>query len=316
MPRDKIILKEALAWSVRLREAPASDERQAALNAWLAADPRHRRAFALIERGVDDLAGAHLLRGRRPRRWPFRAERRAFLLGGVAATGIVAVLGAQLFAPDHYQTAIGERLLVRTDIGADILLNTASRLEVRRSYDVTRLRLRAGEAFFSVTGAQRGPIVEAGGRTLEAAQAQFAVRCLPDEDMVVLVTSGAVRVDGASGGGFALAEGERLEIGDTGSRVSRLGEADIARMLAWRTGELEFAGEPLAAAAAEVARYAPVTFIIDQDVQDEAIWARFRTSDADHFLRLLRSRSGALAIERRGSMIHIARGPDLDTEPR
>jgi len=102
-----------------------------------------------------------------------------------------------------------------------------------------------------------------------------------------LVAGGAVTVKHLGGPSPArrIGAGQELEHAGATWRVASVQAPEIERRLAWRTGWLEFTGQPLSAAVDEVARYTGALFTIDDtQVRDMPVTVRFRANDLDRFI--------------------------------
>lgn len=286
MELSRAELKAAAEWLVRLREETASAADHEAFEAWRNADARHEAAFGRVAGGMDDMIAAELLR-RAPRRDQPRRERRALIAAGIAAGALVAAVGFAVTAPQSYATAIGEQRTVTLADGGVIVLNTDTRVAVQFAQHVRRVRLERGEAFFDVAhDAVRPFIVETPQYRVEALGTQFAVRLVPGATGV-LVADGAVIVKhtGEPSPARRIGAGQELERAGATWRVASVQAPEIERRLAWRTGWLEFTGQPLSAAVDEVARYTGALFTIDDpQVRDMPVTVRFRANDLDRFI--------------------------------
>lgn len=316
MRLSKAILKEACAWQVRLGDEHATPADVKAFEAWLAADPRHAAASQRIILGATALAAAHL--HERPHR-PERPapSRRAFAVALAASAAVAIGLAVAALAPKSYTTAVGEQRTVKLADGSIILLNTNTLLFVRFSEHERHAALQRGEAFFDVAPDPRRPfVVEARGSSVRAVGTQFAVRVDPVAASV-LVVEGTVAVSKArphAGGSSAATLSQTLVAGQqvdltTGSALMALPPSEVQRRLAWRTGWVEFNGQPLSLATREVARYHGVRFVIDPQVGKMRIVARFRVDRLEGFLSSL-ANFDMLEVERRGDEIHIRHRPE------
>lgn len=170
---------EAAEWFVRSRGPGWSALDAARLEAWLAADPRHRASFDGVARSWDATAEAAASPGVRALRSEAlaatRTARRRLLswVGLAAAMLTLAVLGAgvlsslRLAAPEPgvqvYRTEVGERATVTLADGSQATLNTASELAVEYTRSRRGLRLVAGEAWFDVAKNPDRPFVVTAG---------------------------------------------------------------------------------------------------------------------------------------------------------
>ncbi len=152
-----------------------------------------------------------------------------------------------------YRTAIGERRVIPLEDGSQVELGADSALDVAFAGDRRRVRLIAGEAFFTVARDARRPfVVEARQGRIEVLGTAFDVK-LSEDAVSVTVTHNAVAVS-ASGGKPVRLEQEQAVSYDGGG-VSTVRAADLDAIEAWRHDQLVFHDAPLANVLAELARY-------------------------------------------------------------
>jgi transmembrane sensor len=312
------VAKQANEWIVRLRDEAAKPADFVAFDAWLAADPDHRTAYDHAQGAVTRLRslgadlGHHVERRARQRR-----HARSF--AGLAAAVLLAaglVVAPGVFGPPAYDSRIGEQRVIALNDGSRVELNTNTRLVVRFSEEERRIELLHGEALFDVAHDTTRPfIVEADGRSVRAVGTKFTVRTDPGGALSVLVVEGIVAVSPPAATGAAqlappplLKAGQQLDL--TGGRpaLTVVPTAEIERNLSWRTGWLEFNGQPLSLAASEVARYTGVRFVIDDpSLSAMPVWAYFRADDVDGFLASLEQNGPSLVVEREGGDVRLGR---------
>lgn len=278
---------DAAAWAARLDRTPDDPGVSAALDAWLAADPRHAgallRAQAMLALVCDSAPPAGVRAAP-----PARIDRRHLLLGAIAASGagLLAVPPlARHLRDERIATDIGEiRQLPMAD-GSTTVLNTATRIDLRLDPERRRVALRRGEALFRVARDPARPfVVEAGDVRVTAIGTAFRVR-REAAGVDVLVLEGVVEVVDAGRPRVRLLAGEGgLFGGETPARVERLGSAEVARAVAWRDGRLEFDGEPLADAIAQMNRHNRRQLrLADTTHAREPLHGAFRTDDPSGF---------------------------------
>lgn len=307
-------IRQANEWLIRLRDEAAGPSDRAAFETWLQADPRNREAFEHTAGAIADIGGlGGELRAyieARPRQ---AYHRRTFVAAAMAAAALIVVgLGFNLLAPSSYATAIGQQRAIQLSDGSRVELNTNTRIIVRYTDAVRHITLDRGEAVFAVVHNPSRPfIVEADGQSVRAVGTQFAVR-MEAHAVSVTVIEGIVAVDtpqtSTAPARPLIAAGQRLDLSADSAGLETVANADIQRHLAWRTGWLEFNGQPLALAASEVARYTSIRFVIeDPELQQLKVWAYFRAADVEGFLSSLEQNAPSLAVTRENGEIHIAR---------
>lgn len=308
-------LAEAAEWRVRLSEAGVAST--PAFEAWLAADPTHAAAWTQAQRAWSRLDAAAALPevswGREQRlrdaealrRRAAGVSRRRFAIAaslGVTAGGFG---GWAWFAarPEVYETTVGERRSVTLADGSVVLLDSASRVEVKYADDRRDLWLRRGQARFEVAKDKSRPFrVEAGDRIVVATGTAFDVELLASQVQVTLL-EGRVSVystlsdpagGGAGGSGRELSPGDRLiaPANPTASQapyprveVVRVATADAG---AWASGALVFDGEPLPAVLERMNRYSERRLVAaDAGARSLRISGTFKAGDVDTFLDAL-----------------------------
>lgn len=215
------------------------------------------------------------------------------------------------------EVAVGYERRVLND-GSVVELNRGASLSVEYTPGERRVWLHAGEALFTVSPDPARPfIVRAAGVGVRAVGTAFNVR-LGDNALDVLVTHGRVRVLGLEAGSGPSADhagapatppelgaGQRMLVSLGSTRapavIESLGDAEIARELAWKPQLLEFDSVPLGEVVAQFNRHGGVQLIIaDPALADLPIVASFRSDNVEGFLRLLVRTSGVV----------VTRGPD------
>jgi transmembrane sensor len=309
-------IEDASEWLVRLRDENATAQDRVAFEAWLACDPVHEAAFARVAGAVGLVQSARAgLRERLEARGVAKRKRRALVAGGLAAAAAsFAIAFLVATTPPTYRTAMGEQRTVSLSDGSYAELNTSTRLAVEFQNDERRIRLVEGEAIFDVAHDPDRPfIVEARGQSVRAIGTKFVVRVDP-QALSVLVIEGVVAVEseGARDSNAAprvvprIVAGEKLEVAGEGPAVRALALPEIERRLAWRDGMLQFDGEPLSYAVAEVSRYSNVQFVVDDaNIAQTPIWAYFRATDLSGFLNSLEQNVSTLTVHRTGNVVRI-----------
>jgi transmembrane sensor len=229
------------------------------------------------------------------------------------------------FAPERYETTVGEQRDVVMEDGSRITLNTSTKLAVRYTKDRRYIEMSQGEALFSVKNdAQRPFDVVAGGTLTRALGTEFNVD-LRNTRVTVSVLDGAVRVMGtptakklaaldpgsaepaASAAeplpATALGKGRALEFRRKEHRT-REDKADLKRIEAWRTRRLEFSDTPLSAAVEEFNRYSTLRVVVGTPALGEVrVSGVFRIGDVDSFLYTLREALNVETHEATGEVV-------------
>lgn len=275
----------AADWFMRARAAGWGAREAAELEAWLAADPRHRACFDDVAEAWQASAAAAASPGIQALRAEALAARPAPAgpapwMRVAAALVLVAVLvgggfGAlRILSPPPevqvYRTGVGERATVTLADGSQATLNTASTLAVEYTRSRRGLRLLAGEAWFDVAKNPNRPfVVVAAGHSVTATGTSFDVRLDPDR-LRVAVSEGRVLVaEGERTPLAAVSAGQRAEVRGGAVQVAQAGPVSGD----WRGGRLQFDTVTLAEASAEMNRYRRVPIVLD-----DAAAARLRIS--------------------------------------
>jgi len=286
----------AHAWIARIDREGRTAEIEQALEAWLAGDARRRGAFLRAEAIWQKLDRASQSRFHPARQDPddeAPVTRRLLLAGGggllAAGIAVAAWLRYAHDGGDRVETALGEmRRMTLTD-GSVMVLNTDSRADVAMQSDVRLIHLASGEAWFDVKKNPARPfLVEAGPVRVQAVGTAFCVRCM-EGGAEVSVTEGAVDAwigdDGARKVRIRAGEKALMAMGRPLS-ATPVGEAEIARRLAWRSGEIDLNGETLAEAVAEFNRYNARKLVLsDARLGSRRVYGLFRTNDPEGFAR-------------------------------
>ncbi len=265
---------QAIAWHVRLRDG--DDRTWAAFAEWLAEDPRHADAYAVVEQ--TDLAIEPLLPDLRFHNVandagpaadaPYRRRHRWIIGGGALAASIaVALAVAPHLASERYDvvTGPGERRVIRLDAATQVTLNGATRMTFDRG-DPRFAALETGEALFKVAHDSARPFrLEMGDSHVVDVGTVFNVARDPGE-VRVAVAEGKVVYD-QGGNAVPIAAGRSLVAhpGSAAVRVSRIATEAIG---AWQKGRLVYSGDPLSRVAADLNRSLGVHISVSPAIAD------------------------------------------------
>ncbi|MES2612127.1 MAG: FecR domain-containing protein [Pseudomonadota bacterium] len=293
---SRAALREAAQWLVRLNSGQARADDWQALAAWRAQDGANEQGWQRAERlsrtfgAVPAGLGLPVLaRAERTAATNRRAALRVLALVGTTAPA--AYLGWrhmpwQQWAAEH-RTATGERRSVTLADGSEVLLNTASALDVAFDANERLLRLRAGEVLITTAreSAARSFRVETPGGWLRALGTRFAVRLLHEDTVHLAVAEGAVEITPRHGAQRVLQAGAQCRFTARGVQApTALGE----QTLAWAQGVLYADGMRLDDFAAELARYRPGVVRCDPAVAALRISGAFQLQDTEYILAMLR----------------------------
>ncbi len=223
-------------------------------------------------------------------------------------------------AAHRYETQVGEQRDVVLADGSKITLNTNSAVMVRYSPARRYLILERGEALFEVAHNATRPFdVAAGGIVIHALGTEFNVD-VRSAKVTVSLLEGAAQVSEFGGPGAtgregtvtqAITKGESLEF-RAGERRLVAARAELNRIDAWRTRQLEFSDTPLSEAVEEFNRYSRLQLVIGTPALGSVrVTGLFRIGDAKGFLFSLREILGIEAYESANEVVLVKEAPPL-----
>jgi transmembrane sensor len=293
------ILEEAAAWHARMREpeprSAVAEARRVAFDAWLAADPDHRRAFAETQRLwnrleapvsqlLDAPSSVEGMSSRRRRLRPLArtAALAACLLIAIAMGGAWQDELIDRLRSDH-MTAVGETRPLDLADGSRIVLGTDSAVTVDLGAAGRQVRLLRGEAWFDVaTDRSRPFLVQTPGGMVRVTGTRFGVR-LRDKAAIVSLAEGRVELTVPGSGhapGITLRPGEQARLSDAG--ISRPTAFDAAEVTGWLRGQFVFYDTPLPKVVEELNRYRAGRIVVaDGELAHLKVSGVFRTDDPD-----------------------------------
>lgn len=310
---------EAAAWFAKLGQVSISTQALRDFRDWKQ-DATNARAYAEIEAMWDasknlahdrDLRVAtdEALRKNPPRRGPggkTGPAPTAILAAGFGAAGLIA-LGVWVASqqPATYSTTTGEQRLVTLEDGSRVRLNTDTTLKVRFRAHERDLTLARGEAFFEAAHDPARPfLVTADGAQVRALGTRFDVRADPGRVRVTLL-EGRVRVTAPNAAPATLIPNQQVTLTNEG--LSPAQTVDAAEASSWTTGRLVFRNLPLAAAVAEVNRYAAHKIVLDAPaLAARPVTGTFETGDTQAFLQAAQSLFGLTATRAPDGRLRLA----------
>lgn len=325
---DARIVEEAAAWLERIERTLSASEAKA-LRAWLGR-PAHRETIVdrckrwhgpEILAVLAELVPVEMLADRVERHYGKMVIGIFFALSGITLITILIALGNRmpgtddkgnpLRAAETFQTAVGERKLVRFGDGGSMTLNTATRVFMSYQPHSRDITLLAGElALDAKHDAARPLLVSAGGRLFDVQPggARINIRLVDREHVELTVVEGevlALRSRLAAPLSPALlrqrvTEGEwRFGASDGGilgagwQSACRLSSADLDRRLAWQAGRMIFRNEQLEDVLREVERYTPTRFVLTgSELRSQRVSAVFDLGDVESVRSHLRHELG------------------------
>jgi transmembrane sensor len=250
-------------------------------------------------------------RERRPAAWrsiPVRiAAALALAVGAGALYYALGEGGREPLAALTHETGTGQVSTVTLVDGSTVVLGPASRLVVLAGYGAAHRQLElAGIAAFDVAPDDAGEfVVRAGRAVITDLGTAFAVRSDPGSDVVVMVTSGSVRLDAgdATGSGVVLRQGDRGTLAAAGAPTAERA-VDPAADVAWTRGALTFDDARFDRVAADVRRWYGIELVAgDSIVAERHLTATFEGDSMDDVITVISLAWGARAERRGGTVI-------------
>ncbi|QKH34509.1 FecR family protein [Achromobacter pestifer] len=311
------ILEEAASWLLLMQDAPLAPEQQAEFARWRARSNDHQRAWKRAERLLARMGALPPALAKPTLQRPAHAGRRA-MLRSLAVLLAAAPLGwlawrhqawRSWLAAD-YVTAVGERLDIKLEDGAQVALNTDTALDVRYDERQRLLRLRHGEIHIATaTDVQRPPrpfLVQSDHGLMLALGTRFTVRQLANYTLLA-VYEGAVQIhpDGASvnPGSNIIEAGHQVRFDRDG--LGPIDAADI-NALAWRKGLLVADDMPVLQWANELMRHGQDVIECEASLRPLRVSGAFPLDDLPLAVGMLAQTYG-LRMRRDGSRIRIGR---------
>ena len=316
-------LEEAMDWLLRLQEAPGDPALRDRVEAWLSADPDHRRAWdqarktwQIMGEMTPRTAGAWAREtapaprpsppaapnAKRSARPP-RRRRLGLSLAALAAAACLALaFGPSLLLrlqADHVTAAAEIRRLTLED-GSVLHLAPESAIELRFTDEGRNVALLAGEAFFEVAPDARRPfVVEAEGLRARAVGTAYGVG-ISTGTISVEVESGTV---GVHSDATAPPIDLRLDLGqalrfDRDAKTTSLERRAPGDMATWRHGELLVVDASIAEVVETLRRYQRGWIVIADDrLAARRVNGIYDLRDPDGALRALVHPAGGRILE-------------------
>jgi len=289
------VLDQAAAWFVRLASGSADAQDQQALSQWRSADPEHERAWQKLL-GVEQMlrgSAAHVQTpaARAALGQAARINRRRALktLAWAGSAGVAALwTRRQPFWRQwtaDYRSGIGERRSLVLADGTQLLLNTATSVDVHFDATERRLILRGGELRVTTAAdpAGRSFLVETADGMLRPKGTRFTVRRLDDDHRTrITVSEGSVEVRPREAAQPLLVPaGRQTEFSAAEAAApAPLDEAGTS----WTDGILTAERMRLADFLAELGRYRVGRLVCDPAVAELRLTGTYPLQDTDRVL--------------------------------
>ncbi|MBW3509676.1 FecR domain-containing protein [Janthinobacterium sp. NKUCC06_STL] len=293
-PIAPAVLQRAAEWMARLWAEDASAADADACAAWRAAHPEHERAWARLQRFARQFEALprEVARGTlapAPRHTVGR--RRALqLLGLITAGGGTALLahetGLWQRAAGDYRTSVGETRAIALADGTQVVLDTASAIDVAYGAEERRIVLRAGAILVTsaheATSPYRPLLVATPQGTATALGTRFSVR-LDDGESRVAVFQGAVALEPSQDNAAPV----HLQAGQQAG-YTRLVVQDVTNVedsaAAWADGSLVAERMRLDQLLAELGRYRHGVLRCDASIAGLRVTGVYSLRDTDRSL--------------------------------
>lgn len=223
-----------------------------------------------------------------------RRRRRTLRGGGIALLAVALLWVA--FDPSltaDYSAPVGAVERVTLPDGTMAHLDSGTSISWSETPTERRVRLHAGSGLFeTVAESERAFVVETAALEVRPVGTVFAVSA-EASGWSALVQSGQVRISlPGSGASTVIGPGEAASIAGPDRQLTT-STIDVERMLAWRSGVLDFKNAPLAEVIEALERYRPGRILL---LNDEAAARRFdgvlSLDDVDQALRIVAESSG------------------------
>jgi transmembrane sensor len=295
-------LVAAAAWRVHFAET--GEATSEVFEAWLAADPENRAAWAVVEdswgafgQGAGEFEVLAATRDARNTlsnsRLQYRRAAAPYWKIAAAATLIVgaAAAGGMLYwqqKPLDYKTAYNQHDTITLADGSKIMLDSSTELRVRARGNIRNLELVRGQARFKIVHDPARPLyVHVGSEKIIDIGTDFNVD-RPGRAVVVTLIEGRVAVanDQARSKPVELHPGEQLSV--SSAHKPKVANVDVSRVTAWQSGELMFDNEPLSAVVQRINRYSAQPIIVaDAKAGAMRVSGVFRAGDTQGFLHMV-----------------------------
>lgn len=289
---------EAERWYARLMSADCSELERVQFQRWHAV-PQHAAAYAASERlwqSLGKLAGHPHLEQLSQQVLTDTAKSWGLWRAAAAAAVLLALIAGAIFValkPSPTPTFVyvakpGERDSISLVDSSQLVLNSATELEVRFDRDARRVTLRNGEAVFTVAQDAKRPFkVMTGDSEVTALGTRFQVR-REGEQITVTLLEGRIAID-------RVQEGEHIQLSPGDQVRFRIADPQMARrtvdpqtVASWTTGRLRFHSTPLSEVLDEVNRYSQTQLrVTDPTLARTPMSGTFDVGDSDSVVSAL-----------------------------
>ncbi len=292
---DPILIGEAADWLMRMDQGALHGAEQLAFERWRSRTPAHAAAWRRAESVMQTIGAVPgELRGNALRGLENTDRRRVLsrLAMLAVATPTAWMLYRELPWRDwsaDVRTATGEQKRMTLVDGTELVLNTASAVDIVFSADERRLRLLAGEIMVT-TGKDPSPhyrpfIVETSQGTVRALGTRFTMR-VEQAQTQVAVLEHAVEIKPLRSDRATRLDAGQAALFNIDGLVGDVRAADAAAGI-WERGLFLAQNLPLPDLLAEISRYRRGVLRCDPQLSRLRVSGAFSVTDTDAALRLL-----------------------------
>lgn len=292
-PIDLTVLDEAADWMMRLQSGDMSDAERQTFNGWRVRSAQHTAAWQRAENIMATFGTVPPPVGQETLRRLRKSSRRDVLqLLGMATIAAPLAWVAWRQSPWRewtaaVRTATGEQKRLELADGTQLILNTASAVDVDITATERRILLHAGEVLIT-TGRDPSPtfrpfVVQTLQGTVRALGTRFCVQQRLDTCHVA-VFEHAVEIRPLEGAAIRLDAGQRTEFSTTAVQPARPADASVA---AWEQGMLVARSMRMADLIDQLGRYRTGVLRCHPDVAELPVSGAFSLRDIDTSLALL-----------------------------
>ncbi len=303
--------QQAVEWFTLMRSDQLSVARSQAFDVWLKADESHRHAYDAVKRNWEKTSRFHdapfikeqvaEFMEERPEGRPVRSFAKVFM---PLAAALLLVAAGTLLKPgwwqhllggDSYQTSVGQQTMVQLDDGSVMRLNTDSEVEVLYTDAERLIRLKRGQAWFSVAKEPgRSFEVDYGAGVVTALGTEFDVYLTSKDEAAVTLLDGSVRLEDDAGRSEPLIltvssdDQQGQQVRHDANGFSNISAATVSDVTAWQDGKLIFRSWPLEKALAEMNRYSRIKVLLgDAELGKLKLSGMFHTSRHDVVIKAI-----------------------------
>jgi transmembrane sensor len=311
---------EALRWVVDATYSQMSPEHRAELEAWLAADPRHRGAYVRARAALqvmEDTAVATPLSPPTPVACASNNDndvagfvqedtprlRRTWAGRGLVAACAAAVLAVGAWPPASVELLpppAAEKNMTLAD-GSVATLRGSGKIDVQLSANIRRITLVSGEALFHVAKDKARPfVVRSGDIYAQATGTIYSVSRVGRTGGTVRVMQGSVLVWSRNERDQAVllhpGDALTLDLAKTQPVASKAAPPELA--------QISLDNVPISVAAARFNRVNSTRLVIaDRTIGDTRIVGQFRASDVEQFAKAAAMLVGGKVEHREGVVV-------------